>query len=139
MSDVSIARLYALRAVYLLIAVGLGLQVWPAVLAGIDGMELQHGTVTAMLWALSILALLGLRYPLQMLPLIFFEMVWKGMWLLSVGLPKWLNGTMDYWTEQTAIACLMGVIFPLVLPWKYVIRTYVTRPGDPWRPRRSAP
>ena len=41
------------------------------------------------LGALSILAVLGVRYPFKMLPLLFFELLWKVMWLVGWGLPLW--------------------------------------------------
>ena len=135
MTEVSIMRLYLLRAGYLLIAVGLGMQMWPAILYRVATMELMHGVVTCMLWALSVLALLGIRYPLQMLPLLLFETLWKVVWLLTVALPHWSAGAMDAGTAQTAIACLMGVIFPIIIPWSYVFKNYVKKAGDPWRRR----
>ncbi len=135
MANVSTLRLHLLRAGYLLIAVGLAVQMWPAVIYRVATMELARGTVTCMLCALSVLAVLGIRYPLQMLPLLFFEMVWKAIWLLRVALPQWSNGRMDAGTAESAIACLMGVIFPMIIPWSYVVENYVKKAGDPWRGR----
>jgi hypothetical protein len=39
-----------------------------------------------------LLAFVGLRYPLQMLPLLLFEFVWKTMWMIAFGLPQWFSG-----------------------------------------------
>jgi hypothetical protein len=85
--DVSLIRLAFLRAGYLLLVVGLGLSLWPSVLNPAKSWELMHGVVMAMLVAMSLLAILGLRYPLQMLPLLFFELTWKSVWLLRVAWP----------------------------------------------------
>ena len=41
-----------------------------------------------------------------------------------------LRGDADTW--QTARACLMVVIFPIVIPWPYVFANYVTRRDDRW-------
>jgi hypothetical protein len=132
MTDVSLWRLYALRATYLLIAVGLGLTIWPDILHHDKPWELMEGVVNSMLGAMAVLALLGLRYPLQMLPLLMFELVWKSIWLLVVALPAWSAGQMDAGISATAFACLMGVIFPIVIPWRYVAATYLTKRGDRW-------
>jgi hypothetical protein len=137
MTSIWIFRLYLLRALYLLIAIGLGVQMWPAVLFHATTMMLPRGILTCMLWALSVLAVLGLRYPLQMLPLLFFEMAWKAAWLLAVAWPLWSNGRMDAGTAETAFACLLVVIVPLVTPWSYVWEHYVRKPGDPWRLSRT--
>lgn len=134
MPDVSIARLYVLRATYLLIVVGLGLTVWPGVLNPPTNLEHYRGVVRSLLAAVSLLALLGLRYPLQMLPLLLFELVWKTIWVLAFGLPLWLGDRFDPATRETWNSCLMGlVLFPLVIPWRYIIETYAKAPGDRWR------
>ncbi|MCC4587992.1 hypothetical protein LL962_12910 [Xanthomonas sp. NCPPB 1067] len=66
-------RLYGLRAGYLLLVVGLGVQVWPGIVLRHDAWELMEGVVQCMLGAIGLLALLGLRSPLKMLPLLLFE------------------------------------------------------------------
>jgi hypothetical protein len=131
--QVSLLRLYALRAVYLLIAVAMGGQIWPLIFHH-RPWELMHGVADCMLAAITALALLGVRYPLKMLPLLFVEMAWKSIWLLAVALPIWRSGqAFDADTAETVKACLMGVIFPLVIPWRYVFAHYVRAPGDRWR------
>jgi hypothetical protein len=138
-TELSLVRLYLLRAGYLLLAVGLELTVWPSILDAGKSWELMHGVVAAMLGAMGLLALLGLRYPLQMLPLLFFELTWKTIWLLRVALPLWLGHRLDADTSETAIECLIVVVYLVLIPWPYVFKTYVTAPGAPWRARRRAP
>lgn len=138
MTTISTLRLYLLRAAYLLIAVGMGSQIWPVILHHTKTWELMHGVVISMLGALSALALLGLRYPLRMLPLLFFEMAWKAIWLLTVALPLWSTQQMDADTAQTAYECLMAVVFLFLVPWRYVFENYVKKAGEPWG-RRAAP
>lgn len=133
MTQVSLPRLYVLRATYLIMSVGLGLTIWPGILNPDRTWSLMGGVVQCVLGAVSLLALLGLRYPLKMLPLLMFEMIWKGMWLALVGIPAWRSGVMDAGTSETLLACGMGVIFPLVIPWRYLWDNYVAAPGDRWR------
>lgn len=129
-NEVSVFRLYLLRAGYLLLVVGLGLTVWPSILNPAKSWELMHGVVVAMLGAMGLLALLGLRYPLQMLPLLFFELTWKTIWLVRVALPLWTAHRLDADTSETAFECLIAVVYLVVIPWPYVFRTYVLRKGD---------
>lgn len=129
-NDVSVFRLYLLRAGYLLLVVGLGLTVWPSILNPAKSWELMHGVVVAMLGAMGLLAVLGLRYPLQMLPLLFFELTWKTIWLVRVALPLWTAHRLDADASETAFECLIAAVYLVVIPWPYVFRAYVLRKGD---------
>lgn len=131
--EVSTLRLYLLRAMYLVIAVGLAATIWPLLLGYSRAPELMRGVVWSMLAAVSLLAALGLRYPLKMLPLLFFELVWKGAWLLLIALPTWRAGEMDARTFQTVQDTALAVIILAVVPWGYVYRHYVQAPADRWR------
>jgi hypothetical protein len=83
---------------------------------------------------LSLLAFLGLRYPLKMLPLLLFEMVWKTIWLLGVALPMWSSHSpIPDDMAQTIQACLMIVVFPFLIPWRYVFITFAQQNGDRWK------
>lgn len=133
MNEVSLFRLYLLRAMYLLVVVGLGIVVWPGVVHHTEPWELMEGVVACMLAAFSALSVLGLRYPLQMLPLLLWELTWKAIWLLVVAVPLWSAGSMDPATWNTAAACLWVIIIPFVIPWPYVLTHYFRKPGDRWR------
>ena len=133
MTDVSTFRLYLMRATYLLISVGLAFTIWPQVIRHPTPWPLWHGVGCSLLGAVSILAAFGLRYPLQMLPVLFFELVWKSIWLIAIGLLLWSAGQMDAENWETAQNCLMGVIVPFVIPWRYALANYVLKPGDRWR------
>jgi hypothetical protein len=134
MDGVSIFRLYLLRATYLFIVVGLGFLIWPSLLNPPEQTEHMRGVVRSMLAGVSLLALVGLRYPLQMLPLLLFELVWKSIWILAFGLPLRSAGALDAGTRQTWNDCLISIVlFLLVIPWSYVLDRYVRQPGAPWR------
>jgi hypothetical protein len=132
-AEVSAFRLYALRAGYLLLVVGLGSQIWPAMIHHTKPWDLMQGVANSMLAAMSALAVLGIRYPLRMLPLLFFELLWKAIWLIAIALPLWSAGHMDTDTVATVQACLMAVVFPIVIPWSYVFANFGKKPGDRWR------
>ena len=132
-NEPSALRLNILRAGYLLIAVGLGSQVWPAIIHHARPWELMHGVADSLLAALSALAFLGLRYPLKMLPLLYFEMLWKAIWLIAIALPLWQTHRIDPDTADTVQACLMVVIFPFLIPWRYVFAHYLAAPAESWR------
>src|SRR5476651_2624137 len=133
MTEVSLFRLYLMRALYLLIVVGLAFDIWPQFIQHAKPLTLWHGVGISLLTALSVLAVLGLRYPLKMLPLLFFELVWKAIWLIAIALPLWSAGHMDADTASTVQDCLVGVVFLIVIPWPYVVANYGKKPGDRWR------
>ena len=99
-TSVSLPRLYLLRLGYLVVAVGLALTKWPLLINHDRPWPLFEGVETCMLVALSLLAFLGLRYPLQMLPILLFELGWKFIWVAVVVLPLWISNQMDPATLQ---------------------------------------
>jgi hypothetical protein len=134
MSDVSTFRLYLMRATYLLIAVGLGFTIWPGIIHHAKAVELMDGVVSSLLAAVSVLAALGIRYPLKMLPVLLFELVWKSIWLIAFALPLWSAHQIDAETGESVKACLMGIVIcPIAIPWPYVLANYLKTPGDRWR------
>jgi hypothetical protein len=133
MSEVSTFRLYVLRAAYLLMVVGLGTMLWPLLLDAPESAEHFRGVTWCLLSSVALLALLGLRYPLKMLPLLFFELTWKASWVITIGLPLRSSGQLEGAFSETWFANVFGlVIFPLVIPWGYVAREYIRSPGDRW-------
>ena len=133
MKDVSIFRLYLLRALYLLMAVGLAFTIWPQILHHPTPWSLWHGVGCSLLGAISVLSFLGIRYPLKMLPLLFFELTWKLIWLIAVALPLWTANQMDAENLETAQNCFVAIIIPFVIPWSYVWENYVKMRGNRWR------
>src|SRR5918998_165828 len=117
MSEVSTFRLYLLRAMYVFTVVGLAIEKLPAL---IHAATLSPGdsVILSVLGTTALLAVVGIRYPIKMLPL-----------LLSGG----LDPNVSFGGTETLIACLVGVVLvPLVLPWGYVFEHYLKAPGDRW-------
>jgi hypothetical protein len=137
MREVSLFRLYLLRAMYLLVVVGLGVFVVPGIVRHAGHRELAQGIVDAMLLAFWLLCMIGLRYPLRMLPVLMWELAWKALWLAMVAWPAWRAGTMDAATAENTFACVFVVLVPIVMPWRYVVRHYLREAGDPWRGDRT--
>jgi hypothetical protein len=138
MAEVSLLRLNVMRAVYLLIFLERSLRVLPALVAPATPLGPWDGVAYSFWGALALLAALGLKYPLQMVPVLLIQLVYKALWLLAVALPLWAAGApLDPLTTSFAWAMAIGVALDLiVIPWGWVYANYVRRPGDPWR--RSA-
>ena len=133
MSEVSTVRLYLLRAMYLLISAGLALNIWPLIISPPTPVANANTVIWSLLGGLALVSLLGLRYPLQMLPLLIFELVWKVIWVVAFAVPMWMGPGLDAYAAETLFACGMGVVLvPLVLPWGYIVRHYILAPSTPW-------
>ncbi len=127
-------RLNIMRAGYLLMAVGLAAIKWPIFVRG-DAASLPvfEGVVAALLGAMSLLALLALRYPVRLLPLLIFESAWKLIWLAAVAIPNLIEGDMSDEMSSVLFNVSLVVVILAVTPWDYVWKHYVRAPGDPWR------
>ncbi len=125
--EVSRARLWVLRATYLLLVVGLGATIVPSL---VSHEPIARGVIPSLLGAVWLLAFVGLKYPLQMLPLLLFEIVWKTIWLIAFGLPQWSAGQMPPTFAEDFQAIALVVILLPVIPWGYVWRHYVTNPAE---------
>lgn len=128
-------RVNVLRVGYLVMGVGVAVTKWPLLFTH-HSWGLAEGTVECMLVAMHVLALVGLRHPLRMLPILLFEVAWKLTWLGVIALPMWLDHTLDSATAGQTGAVLWVVVIIAVVPWRYVLRQYVTAPGSAWRRSR---
>lgn len=130
--DVPTWRLYLLRAMYLLVVVGLGSLIWPQFFNRTHPWAYADGIIACMLVAFSVLSLLGLRYPLQMLPILLWELVWKTIWLGVIALPMWRSGQVDEATSANTFACSFVVLVAIAIPWRFVFDHYVRKQGERW-------
>ena len=128
--EVSLARLYLMRAAALLGVVGL----FPTVQTLFEHAPLDRGVHKALISGLWLTALFAIRYPLKMVPILLLEMVWKTIWLFAFGLPQLWSGVgslrlrEDLWSIGA-----FPIVCALVIPWGFVWRHYVKAPGDSWR------
>lgn len=130
-SEVSLTRLYVLRAAYLLLIVGLGAMIVPELLSH---PLTSRGVIASLLGAVWVLAFIGLKFPLEMLPLLMFEFAWKTIWMVAYGLPQWSSGQFPPTFAEDFFNIAFGVILmPLVIPWGYAWRRYAKRSGARWR------
>jgi hypothetical protein len=132
MNEVSLFRLYVLRAMYLFIVAGLGTFLWPDIIDPSRHWQIIEGQADCMLAGFSLCCVLGLRYPLQMLPVLLWEVIWKTLWLALVPFPQWMAGHLDDQLKPSVFACGMVVIVYLAIPWGYVFRNYIMAPGNRW-------
>ncbi|MBL4790450.1 MAG: hypothetical protein JKY60_15885 [Kordiimonadaceae bacterium] len=122
MSDISLVRLNLLRGCYLLLAIGLGVQVFPRLISVTAAYPFYEGVVDVMLGALAITSIIGLFAPIKMLPLLLFEIIWKVLWFVAVLITRWRGGTLDERMVANIFPIALVVPFIVVFPWGYAVR-----------------
>ena len=129
-AEISIVRLYLLRALYLMNFVFLGSGVF-STLAGHEGAwDPVKGAAFCLWGTLALLSGVGLRYPLAMLPVLLFQLIYKGLWLALIALPHWPAFESLRITDVMLIGFAVDLI---VIPWPYVFASFVRKAGDRWR------
>jgi len=126
-TEISQRQLTLLRLPYGVLALGLGIVVWPYIL--------HHDIVQAhsvpasqsMLAALGALSLIGVFKPVKMLPLLMFELLWKFIFLVSFTIPLLVSGEPDSVSWENIWACATVIFFVPFMPWRYIAKTYFRR------------
>jgi hypothetical protein len=130
--DLSLLRLNLLRAGYAFMGIGLVVVKWPLLISHPDPWPLYESVVTCMLVAMSALALLGLRHPARLLPILLFESAWKLLWLTVVAVPALAAGDVDAPTREVVVTCSLVVVILAVVPWRFTWRRYLAAEGERW-------
>ncbi len=130
---VSLWQLNLIRLLFLLMALIMGSAVWGQLIFESADWPVMRGLAKSMLAALALLSLFGVRYPLQLLPLMLYEIAWKTVWIGMIALPAWASGRMTADIEGLFYECVGIAIAYFIIPWRYVWHQYVVRPADPWR------
>lgn len=124
-----------MRVPYFLTGVLFTITIWPSLIANWGGFDPMTGVAMSFWGALSALALLGLRFPIKMLPVLLIQFTYKLIWIGAVGLPLQARGELDASSQELFTANLVGVVIDAIaIPWLYVIKTFVvgifTMPQD---------
>ncbi len=129
---VALWRINAMRFLFLLMAVIMGgMFVWPQLLFESADWDVMRGLAKSMLAALAVMSLLGVRYPLQMLPLMLYEMLWKTVWIILIAGRAWMAGKWNIDIEGLFYDCIGIIIAFFIVPWPYVWARYVVQPMEP--------
>ena len=100
--ELSTRRRNVMRVGYAFMGVGLAIVKWPVLIQDAASLPVSEGVVACLLTAMSLLAFLGLRYPVRMLPILLFEVTWKVIWIAAVAFPTWSPTTL---TPRRARCC----------------------------------
>jgi hypothetical protein len=130
---VAMWRINTMRFLFLLMAFVMGSFVWTQLLFESADWDVMRGLAKSMLAALALMSLIGVRYPLQMLPLMLYEIAWKTIWIILIAGRAWMA---DKWTpdiEGLFYDCIGIIIAYFIVPWRYVWARYFAQPMEPLR------
>ena len=131
--ELTTRRLNVMRFGYAFMGIGLVVVKWPVVVQDARSLPVMEGVVACLLTAMSLLAFLGLRYPVRMLPILLFEVIWKVIWIGAVAIPQLVSNDLNAEARDLLFRCSFVAVILAVIPWRYVWRRYVRSPGDAWR------
>lgn len=129
------ARLYVMRALYLLTGALFGFQVWTALITSFGEFEALEGVAYSYWGALCVLMRIGVRFPVKMLPVLLMQFLYKAIWLIFVGYPLLGAGMADANLDDLMSPMQLGVLLDIIaIPWLFVVRNYfigIFRPDEP--------
>ncbi|GAB3092855.1 hypothetical protein [Lysobacter terrae] len=114
-----------LRLFYLLMLVFVAPAAWRVLLTHTGEWEPLRAVAWSVWATYPALALFGLFRPLRWLPLMFFTIGYKAIWLAFVAYPLWQAGAL--WgtpAGDVAGSFLALPVLAAVVPWGYAWRTY---------------
>jgi len=127
MSQIGKYRLVSLRVFYFFVGISF------IFLASFDPLYNQvdidslKSIMKSVLFAVALLALIGVLQPLRMLPLLFFSAFWKCILLMAFVIPSYFGGGLDDSLKNILLPISIGLLITLiVIPWKYALSNFFT-------------
>ncbi|MEL6250912.1 MAG: hypothetical protein AAFR87_02775 [Bacteroidota bacterium] len=119
-------RLHLMRALFFLNFISLAIDNWSAVLFPTEQMDVLSGVAISFWAGFSLLNLIGVRFPLKMLPILLLQLLYKSAWIIGTYLPAKISGSIDAGIQDFFWICVAGIILNLlIIPWKYVYREFI--------------
>ena len=144
-AKLSRVRLYLMRSAYLFNAVVIGFGAWSELtnqrrlIIGGKPWDLIYGIAFSLYAAYALLMLLGVRFPVRMLPLLLLQIIYKTIWLIAVGYLLWSAGRLNPTAiESIKFFASIVVLDLIVIPWPYVFEKYAKTIFKPEGEQRSS-
>ena len=119
-------QIYVLKLFFALMFFMAGRDAWTKILEHQGQWEPEVAVAWCAIAAYTTLSAIGIFHTLRMLPIMLFMYFYKGLWLILVAYPLWLNGQLAGSTyEEWTFAFLLLIIPFLSTPWGYVLNYYI--------------
>lgn len=119
-------KIYLLRFLFLLVFVFVGYDSWLSIINHQGPWDHVRAAALCMWASYSLLSIIGVFYPLKMLPLVMFEIIYKVSWLIIVAYPLWSANQLAGSPAEEMTYAFLWVVLPIAaMPWKYAFHKYV--------------
>ncbi len=119
-------NIYLLRLLFTLMFFFLTYDSWSHILNHTGPWNNANAAAWCMWGSYSVISFIGILYPLKMLPIVLFEIVYKISWLAIVSYPLWIKNELIGSPAEEMTNVFVWVVFPMVaMPWRYFFRTYI--------------
>ena len=119
-------HIWGLRVFYALMIIGVAPTAWRVLLTHQGEWDPLHAIAWAVWGTYPVLAIFGVLHPLRWLPLMFFTLGYKAIYLGLIAYPMWQAGTLaGTQAGEIAASFLALPLLALVVPWGYAWKTYV--------------
>lgn len=119
-------KIYLLRLLFLLTFLFVGKASWTYLLTHEGPWDPLHAVAFCVWAAYSALSVLGLKHTLKMLPIVFFQIFYKVLWLMVVAYPLWIKNQLSGSPAEEMTYTFLWVALAIVaLPWKYAFKKYI--------------
>ena len=123
---VRLINVYGMRLFFILMFVFVGKDSWSKIINHQSNWEPMTAMAVSVWAAYSTLSFLGIFHTLKMLPIMVFMVFYKSLWLIIVAYPLWATNKLAGSDAEGMANVFIWVVIPIILmPWRYVFKTYV--------------
>jgi len=131
-------NVYLLRLLFVLMVAFVATDAWNTILMHEGPWNHREAAAWCMWASYSLLAILGVFYPLKLIPIVAFDILYKLVWLAIVAYPLWRTNTLVGSPAEEMTYAFLWVVLPIVaMPWGYAFKRYVLNRAP--EPPRGAP
>jgi hypothetical protein len=119
-------NIYLLRILFALMFLFVSSDSWKHIFNHTGPWDNMNAAAWCMWAAYSTISIIGIIRPLKMLPIVFFEIIYKVAWLLIVAYPLWVKNELVGSPAEGMTRVFMWVVLPIVaMPWRYFFMVYI--------------
>ena len=118
-------RQHLMRGLFFLNFISLAFDNWSSIVFPKEQLEVLPGVAVSFWAGFALLNLIGVRFPLKMIPILLLQFLYKTAWILGVYRPTWKAGLLTEGITEFFYICVAGIVLNLlIIPWGYVYREF---------------